>query len=423
MPAWQPAYFPEVTFPVRNRGTDECILTCITLEVLSISEGEPTAQSSEQPAETRRDLCYAIIIDLDNPKAPQSFSVSVPIPLGETLQLLVAVGAKRSVRTRFVLHFEYDRRGKTRSADVALDITNDGKSEGCYQPGIALECFQWLDAKNPRDLEMPTGVKPTDIMRSLYLQNRPLNVDYLRIGGPAAAYFFPADKGPLLPASGNAPVRLEYSTDPTLYVAVGPAYAVRQLTKAEALNLAHDPRLAPPVAGANPPPALYGLNEYGACSLADVPDGFAITQVLPGCGLTGINTEIFTEKSAARFIGAIQRDGLSLIPWGEIHQLAIHTINRYVAVLKEFCDLHGPIFVRAGLVNVEGLTLAHVNDNVLFEGQVVARGPLRNEHYVTFEFLEHPDPYENGLHVVARWSELIVADALAGRMPRLFLRE
>src|SRR5437763_10283772 len=59
----------------------------------------------------------------------------------------------------------------------------------------------------------------------------------------------------------------------------------------QALTLAHDPRLAPPVAGANLPPALYGLNEYGACSVADLSDGFAITQVLPGCGLTGIKTE------------------------------------------------------------------------------------------------------------------------------------
>ena len=67
-------------------------------------------ESSEQSAEKRRDLCYAIIIDLDNPKAPQSFSVSVPILPDETLQLVVAVGAKRSVQARFVLHLEYDRR-------------------------------------------------------------------------------------------------------------------------------------------------------------------------------------------------------------------------------------------------------------------------------------------------------------------------
>ena len=407
---------------MHNRGTDECILKRITFEVLSVSEGEPTSQSSEPPAETRRDLCYAIIIDLDNPKAPQSFPVSVPIPPGETLQVLVVVGAKRPLRTRFILHFEYDRRGKTRSAEVELDIANDSKFERCYQPGIALERFDWLDVKSPRDLEMPTDVKPTDILRSLYRQNRPLNLDYLRGFGPGAAYFFPTDKGPLLPTSGDTSVHLEYSTDPTFYVAVGPAYAVRELTKAEALNLAHDPRLAPPVAGANFPPALYGLNEYGACSLADVPEGFAITQILPGCGLTGINTEIFTEKSAARFIGATQRNDLRLIPWGEIHQLAIDTINRYVEVLKEFCDLHGPIFVRAGLVNVEGLTLAHVPDRALFEGQVIVRGPLRNEQYMTVEFLEHPDPYENGLHVVASWSGIIAADAMAGRMPR-YLRK
>jgi hypothetical protein len=198
---------------------------------------------------------------------------------------------------------------------------------------------------------------------------------------------------------------------------------VRKPTKAEALNLAHDPRLAPPVAGANPPPAIYGLKEYGACSLADVPDGFAITQVLPGCSLTGINTEIFTEKSASRLIGAIQRDGLSLIPWGEIHRLSIRTVNRYVEVLKEFCDLHGPIFVRAGLVNVEGLTLAHIADEGVFKGHVVARGPLRNEHYVVGEFLEHPDPYESGVHVLATWSELIAHDANAAGTLEFFSRE
>jgi hypothetical protein len=129
MSAWQPAYFPEITFPVHNRGTDVSILTRITFEVLSISEEEGAPKSAERTAETRRDLCYAIIIDLDNPKAPQSFPVSVPIPPGETLQLHFAVGAKRSIRTRFVVHLEYDRRGKARSVEVELDITNDGKLE------------------------------------------------------------------------------------------------------------------------------------------------------------------------------------------------------------------------------------------------------------------------------------------------------
>ena len=213
MPAWQPAYFPEVTFPVHNRGTDECILTRITFEVLSICEREPSAQSAEQPTEKRRDLSYAIIIDLNNPKAPQSFPVSVPISPGETLELLVAVGAKRSARTRFLLYFEYDRRGKTRSAEVELDITNDGKLERWYQPGIALERFHWLRAKSSSDLNMPTGVKPADILRSLILQNRPLNIDYLRTYGPGVAYFFAEDKPPLLPSSGDAPVRLAYSLD------------------------------------------------------------------------------------------------------------------------------------------------------------------------------------------------------------------
>jgi hypothetical protein len=423
VPTWQPAYFPEVTFPVHNRGTDECVLTRITFEVLSTHEleleVEPTTQRTE---DRRRDLCYAIFVDLDDPKKQQSFPISFCIPSGETLDVLVAVGAKRSVRVKFVLNFEYDRRGKTRSAEVELEIINGGKFERCYQPGIALECFHFLAAKSPSDLRKPSDMPPTEMMRSLYFQNRPLNVDFLRMGGPGMAYFFPADASPLLLTSSGPPVRLEYSAAPTFYIAVGPAYAVRQLTKADALNLAHDPRLAPPMAGDNPPPPLYGANDYGACSFANAPEGFAITQVLPGCGLTGINTEIFTEKSAARFIGAIQREGLSLIPWGEIHQLAIDTVNRYIEVLKEFCDLHGPIFVRAGLVNVEGLTLAHVSDDGAFKGQVVARGPLREEHYVVPQFLEHPDPYENGLHIVALWSEIIAADATAGRMPRLLGR-
>ena len=74
---------------------------------------------------------------------------------------------------------------------------------------------------------MPTGVKPADILRSLILQNRPLNIDYLRTYGPGVAYFFAEDKPPLLPSSGDAPVRLAYSLDPTFYVAVGPVYAVR----------------------------------------------------------------------------------------------------------------------------------------------------------------------------------------------------
>jgi hypothetical protein len=322
-----------------------------------------------------------------------------------------------------VLHFQYDRRGKTTSSEVALNITNDGKFERCYKPGIALGRFELLNAKSPRDLEIPTGFKPIDMLRSLCRQNRLLNVDFLRFGGPGNAYFFSTDEGPLLPTSGDTPSRLEHSTDPTFYVAVGPAYAVRKLTKEEALKLAHDPRLAPPVAGPTPPPTLYGLNQYGACSVADVPSGFAITQVLPGCGLTAINTEIFTENSAVRFIGPIQRGGVTLIPWGEIHQLAIDTVNRYLEVLKVFCDLHGPIFLRAGLVNVKGLTLAHVDDGI-FKGEIVARGPLRNEEYVFAELLDHPDPYESELHVVAPWSEMIAADASAGRIiPEIFSRE
>ncbi|MDX0489727.1 hypothetical protein GOC53_05490 [Sinorhizobium medicae] len=424
MPAWQPTYFPEITFPVRNRGTDECILTCITFECLSISEQEATPQSSGEPAEKRRDLCYAIIIDLDNPQAPQSFPLSVPIPPGETLEVVVAVGAKRSVRTRFVLHFQYDRRGEIRSAEVALNITNNGGFERCYRPGIALDCLTFLRAKRPSDLQISTGAKPTDMLLSLYHQNRPLNVDYLRIGGPGSAYFFSANEGPLLPTSVEAPIQLEYSTDPTVYVAVGPFYAVRHLTEAEALDLALDPRLAPPLAAAAHSPTLYGLNQYGACSVADVSSGFAITQILPGCGLTGINTEIFTENSAARFIGATERDGLSLIPIGEIHQLAINTVNRYLDVLKEICDLHGPVFIRAGLVNVQGLTLAHVQGTGAFEGGVVARGPLRNEEYTFLDLLAYPDPYQNGRHVVGPLFEIIADDALRnGRMPRIFSRE
>ena len=423
MPAWQPSYFPEIVFPIRNSGTDECILTRITLEVLSITEVGSGSQSSEQPAETRRDLCYAIILDPDNPGAPHSFDLSVPIPPGETLDLRVVVGAKRSLQTRFVLQLEYDRRRKTRSAEVVLDIDNDGKFENSYHPGIALERFELLDAKSPRDIGIPTEIKPTEIIRSLYLQNRPLNLDYLRTYGPGSAYFFSADKGPLLPKPAGTPIQLEHSPNPTFYVAVGPAYAVRHLSRTEALNLAHDPRLSPPTAGQMSPPSLYGLNDYGACSVADVPDGFAITQVLPGCGLTGINTEIFTEGSAERLIGAVRRNGLDLIPWGEVHQLAINTVNRYIQVLREFCNLHGPIFVRAGLVNVEGRTLAEITDNVLFEGQVLARGPLRRENHVTIEFLEYPDPYESGVHVLGRWAELIAADAMAGRMPSVFPRE
>jgi hypothetical protein len=149
-----------------------------------------------------------------------------------------------------------------------------------------------------------------------------------------------------------------------------------------------------------------------------------MTQVLPGCGITGINTEIFTESGAARLIGPIQRGNLRLIPWGAIHQLAIDTINRYIDFLREFCELHGPIFIRAGLVNVKGLTLAHVDeDTFAFKGQIVARGPLRDEEYLFGDFLDHPDPYESGVHVVAPWSEIIAADALAGRMPKIFSRE
>jgi hypothetical protein len=79
--------------------------------------------------------------------------------------------------------------------------------------------------------------------------------------------------------------------------------------------------------------------------------------------------------------------------------------------------------VRAGLVNVEGRTLAEITDSVVFEGQVLARGPLRRENYVTSEFLEHPDPYESGVHVLGPWSELIATDAMAGRMPSIFPRE
>lgn len=144
------------------------------------------------------------------------------------------------------------------------------------------------------------------MLLSLNHRNRALNVDNLRIGGPGSAYFFSANEGPLLPTSGDAPIQLEHSTDPTFYVAVGPIYAVRHLTEAEALDLAHDPRLAPPMAAVAHSPTLYCLNQYGACSVADVSSGFAIAH--PGCGLTGINTEISTENGAARFIAAQPRE-------------------------------------------------------------------------------------------------------------------
>jgi len=75
------------------------------------------------------------------------------------------------------------------------------------------------------------------------------------------------------------------------------------------------------------------------------------------------------------------------------------------------------------LVNVKGLTLAHTVDNEVFEGHIVARGPLRDEQYLFTDFLNHPDPYENDFHIVSPWAEAIAADALAGRMPRIFPRE
>jgi hypothetical protein len=162
----------------------------------------------------------------------------------------IVVGARRSVHTRFVMHIEYDGKKNTSSAEVALDVDNTRRFDRCYHPGIALERFEFLEAKSPRDMETPSDIKPLDVIRSLYRQNRPLDIDFLRAYGPGAAYFFPQDKGPIVPTKGDTPkLRLEYSPNPTFYVAVGPVYAVRQLSRTEALDAAHDPRLSPPALG------------------------------------------------------------------------------------------------------------------------------------------------------------------------------
>lgn len=423
MSDWQPFYFPEITYPVSNQGTDDCILTGIFFEVLSVTNFDGAMELSDLPTSRQRDLCYAIIIDSANP-IPQSFQTSVRIPPGDTLNLLVAIGANRSVRARFVLHFEYDRRGRTRSSESEVTIINESELERWYQNGIALERYSYLKVISPEDISTSADNPGTAMIRTLYRKNRPLNVDALRFFGPGGAYFFRADRPPRLPIPSETIPRLKHSKGPAFYIAVGPAYAVQRLTEAEASSLVCDPRLAPPLSDGNGVPVFHGPNEYGACSFADLPEGFAITQVLPGLGLTGINTEIFSQRSFSLLAGSrIKAEYSTLMPWWAIHELVIDTINKYLDVLKDFFDLHGPVFLRIGLVNVKGLIVCELPEEGAFKGCIAAFGRLRKAEYVGGEILEDADPYVWGQHVASGWSYMIAQEAKAERMPRLFSRD
>lgn len=416
MRSWRPLFFPELNFPVHNTGTDASVLKRVTLRVLNISNLSPRKEPSQPDVETRRDMGWAIVIDSDKPNADYPTELSVEISPDETLDVLVTVGAKRSLRARCTLLFEYDSRSRTQSQEFTVDIVNDGGFEHWYRYGLPLEMLRMPKIRRTSDLQANTREEPVEITKRLYRENRPMNIDLLRGEGPGKAYFFRTGEEPTLPIPRDPPLKLEHSTSPLFYVVVVPAYEIMKLSDADAAALSCDPRLAPPTAR-DSVPTFHGLNKFGACSAADVPEGFAATQVLPYGGIWGINTEIFSGASAARWVGAIHRRDMELIPWGVVHSLAVNTVNRYLETMKEILGVHGPVYIRAGLVNVRGLSLAEIPEG--YKDIVFARGPLRQEKYLDVEFMEHTDPYQTGTHILSAWSISIANDASAGRYPKI----
>ena len=144
--------------------------------------------------------------------------------------------------------------------------------------------------------------------------------------------------------------------------------------------------------------------------------------MFPDGTVWGMNTELFSETGASQWVGSIHRSEVELIPWGIINDVAMTTVNRYLEALA-IRGLHGPMIVRAGLVNVEGLSLAHDDHDstapVFGESVIIVRGPLRREHYAFAEFLDLMDPYESGRHILQPWSEGIALDAVMGRQLKI----
>jgi hypothetical protein len=130
---------------------------------------------------------WAIVIDPDKPNADYLTELSVEISPGETLDVLITVGAKRSLHARCLLLFEYDSRGKTQSREFTVDIINDGGFERWYRYGLPLEMLRMLKIRKASDLQSNTNIKPVEIAKQLYRENRPINIDLLKMEGPGKA--------------------------------------------------------------------------------------------------------------------------------------------------------------------------------------------------------------------------------------------
>ena len=67
MPHWRPQFFPELSFPVANVGTDTSVLKKVTLRILGMSPLAPQQLEIPESLNSGLDTGLAIIIDTKNP--------------------------------------------------------------------------------------------------------------------------------------------------------------------------------------------------------------------------------------------------------------------------------------------------------------------------------------------------------------------
>ena len=96
----------------------------------------------------------------------------------------------------------------------------------------------------------------SQVFDQLYRENRPVNLNSLRTGGPGGAYFFPAGRGPTLPLRRDPPFVLEHSSSPAFYVVVSPTYKSGRYLKKGYWSFVVNPSL---VRRLPPAPSLFTL--------------------------------------------------------------------------------------------------------------------------------------------------------------------
>src|SRR5215475_4255178 len=95
-------------------------------------------------------------------------------------------------------------------------------------------------------------------------------------------------------------------------------------------------------------------NSLGACRFARSSAGVTLTQLLVSGALWGINTELFEGETAESYIGEPHREGIDMIPWEAVAAACSETLEEYYSFLKYHLELHGPLAVKMGVINVEG---------------------------------------------------------------------